>query len=321
MRDDDALDRPSNIGLCRELERIVSMLLHNNGDLIAIGSRRARLASGSKKRCRQPPARCGQGPVSCKVCRTCYFSIDRLNACLRKGGGFRPFRGDAHPEVTKVAEYVHRVHEAAYGAPFILPGREDRFVIRTINHQRLDTLHQRKLQVQRLVHDILRQTFDPISFRRQWTRHEYRERQGRITVADVEVPARGDEYMKRSTQPRNSSLERVVHPDEIQRAHQCLPEIHIAQVRFARELEPDISPSSGKHGWQPLDAHRGVDCMLGEFDRIQNVWIRTVEKPGSRVGPPRGSVTEYLFPEPCRCPPIPATWALDEFDHPYLGSG
>ena len=68
--------------------------------------------------------------------------------------------------------------------------------------------------------------------------------------------------MKRSTQPRNSSLERVVHPDEIQRAHQCLPEIHIAQVRFARELEPDISPSSGKHGWQPLDAHRGVDCML-----------------------------------------------------------
>ena len=102
MRDDDALDRPSNIGLCRELERIVSMLLHNNGDLIAIGSRRARLASGSKKRCRQPPARCGQGPVSCKVCRTCYFSIDRLNACLRKGGGFRPFRGDAHQKLRRL---------------------------------------------------------------------------------------------------------------------------------------------------------------------------------------------------------------------------
>ena len=174
MRDDDAPDRPSNVGLCRELERIVPMLLHNNRDLITIGSHRARLASGSKKRCRQPPARCGQGPVSCKVCRTCHFSIDRLNACLRKGRVFRPFRGDVLPETPKVAEYVHCVHEAAYGAPFILPRREDRFVIRTINHQRLDTRHQRKLQVQRLVHDILRQTFDPISFRRQRTRHEDR---------------------------------------------------------------------------------------------------------------------------------------------------
>ena len=125
--------------------------------------------------------------------------------------------------------------------------------------------------------------------------------------------------MKRSTQPRNSSLERVVHPDEIQRARQNLPEIHIAHVRFAREPKSDVPPSSRKHGWQPLDAHRGVDCILGESDRIQDVWIRAVKKPGSRVGLPRGSVPEYLFPEPRRRPPIPATWALDEFDHAHPG--
>ena len=127
--------------------------------------------------------------------------------------------------------------------------------------------------------------------------------------------------MERSAQPRDGSREREVHPDEFQNAHQRSPEFHVDQVRFAREPKSDALPTCGKHGRQALDAHRGVDCMFGEPDRVQDVRIRAVEKPGCRVGPPRGSVTEHLFSERRWRSPVPATRAVDEFAHPHPGSG
>ena len=43
MRDDDALDLPSNVGLCRESEGSAHVLCHSNGNLVTIDSRRTHL--------------------------------------------------------------------------------------------------------------------------------------------------------------------------------------------------------------------------------------------------------------------------------------
>ena len=96
--------------------------------------------------------------------------------------------------------------------------------------------------MQRLVHNALGQTLDPIQFRRPRAGYEDRKRQGRIAVTGVAIDVGCDKYMERATQSRNCSQKRVNSPNEIKRARQYFRKSRIDDVRFGGELKSDFPP-------------------------------------------------------------------------------
>ncbi len=83
------------------------------------------------------------------------FAIDFVNASFRKRKALGVSARDAIPEVSKVREDIHAVHETPHCSQFVFPWREEARFAPTVNDEWLGALDERKLQMQRFVHQIL----------------------------------------------------------------------------------------------------------------------------------------------------------------------
>ena len=175
--------------------------------------------------------------------------------------------------------------------------------------------------MKRLVHEVFGQALDPILLGGGRTGNEDGTGKGGFAAAYIDVRGGRKQHVQGATRSGNGSLKRADHSDEVERLRQHLREPHVTNLLPSGEPKPRIAPSPRWRVGQQFHVQARVGHRRDNRDRMQHRRLRSVEMPGSRVGPPHGRIVMHPAPQSRRRQPVPPAGSPDELSGFHYGSG